>query len=915
MPAQAIGGGSSAVAASSHAACARFRGTDPLITGQTRRSLAKSVGFADTSGGIPQVRWMRAMTFERLVKHESFASKVATRTVGYLGLKRPDGVVTVDGHVSVETTARLLAEAHTRAVSANHVTLIYQFAVPFVGFEDRRATDVKPDFAVVAPTEDRTGSWLVMGDAKDYERVRSRIDDSRMLKGFLQVAVGAESARAWSRLPASMGVHPFGVLAVPRNSFLQPEPVIENLHDYREEVLLRIEERRNEAGTTEFDPGNDSVQDLVAHLEATFDPAACTTCTLFSYCRAELRKSKNPADLLIELGFGRDLRKQALGLVDGSTAPGRVPASVASNIAATLGGVAQHTGQLRVDQASAAGTVNVVIAKSDAAALGIHGIAVQRVSADGRGAWDAKMYDDPQSPETRRDVMRVIGKALSQAMRERRQAAPDGATQDAVHLVVPDQPTADVLASIADNLAGVELSRLRWQQDKEQGRPQLTYDGEPAAVPPKINESERTAIALLLEDDRARALTLRAPVINLQTVLARHVVAGGPASNAGRLDYIVGWAQADSAEPLDHRAFADGIEESDHTPGARLTNKCSDAIHAALVGPRGRMPASGPADPVEYRELVLDELAYKSDVVDRALNSLEALPSSKLRPAYRAIESDAQAVWRRRLTLHASDLVRFGRMYRTWRNSQVPMIESDGTSAAQLLALSNPQAAHDAATEAGNRLVAFAEVVHLEPLIVDLDSRRITPGKRIVLLTVNDQPVIDLPTTLVDTTPKGSFKIDGLAIGPLDRSGVDVTAPPTHLNWHAHTLPFTLAVGDKLVVADRDWFPVLKNDKSLNISKPRPDETSAPKLTCSYTSYDDDPQAHQWCCRSHESREAGFSDDIAARRARGELNPEVWPPVRDGDAFEVSAAGAATGNPYEEQQEPVPDDQTIDDVE
>ncbi|MGW9419557.1 hypothetical protein ACWGRS_18025 [Cellulosimicrobium funkei] len=915
MPAQAIGGGSSAVAASSHAACARFRGTDPLITGQTRRNLAKAVGYADNSGGIPQARWMRAMTFERLVKHENFASKVATRTVGYLDLKRPDSVVTVDAHVSVDTTARILAEAHARAVQRNHVTLIYQLAVPFVGFENVRATDVKPDFAVVAPTADRAGSWLIMGDAKDYERLRSRIEDSRMLKGFLQVAVGAESARAWSRLPAGMGVHTFGVLAVPRNSFLQPEPVVENLHDYREEVLLRIEERRKEAAATAFDPEVDDVADLVAHLEATFDPAACTTCTLFSYCRAELRRSTNPADLLIEIGLSRDLRKQALGLVDGTTPLGRVPASVASNIAATLDGVAQRTGQARVDQAGVPGTVNVVIAKSDAAALGVHGISVQRVDADGRGPWEAKAYDDPQAPETRRDVMRVVGKALSAAMKERRRAAPEGVSQDAVHLVVPDQATADVLASIADNLAGIELSRLRWQRDKEQGRPALTYDGEPATVPPKINESERTAIALLLEDDRARALALRSPVINLQSVLARHIVAGGPAANAGRLDYLVGWAEAGPASRLDYRAFADDVEARDHTPGARLTNSRSDAIHAALVGPRGRKPATGPFDPDAYRALVVDELAYKSDVLDRALTVLDALPASKLRPAYRGIESDAQDVWRRRLTLHASDLVRFGRTYRFWRNSQVPMLESDGTCSAQLLTLSNPQAAHDAATDAGERRVAFAEVMQVTPLILDVDSRRIVDGNRIVLVTVNDQPLVDAPTTTVDVTPKGAFKIDGLAIGPLTRAGIDLDAAKTHLRWEPDTLHVPLVVGDKLVVADRDWFPSLANNKHLNVAKPKPDETSAPKTSCSYTSYEEDPRGHQWCCRSHESREAEFSDDIAARRARGELNPEVWPPVSDGDAFEVSPAGAATGNPYDTQQVPVPADVTIDDVE
>jgi hypothetical protein len=51
-----VGGGSSAVAASAHAACARFRQTDPLITGRTRRGLAKELGFHDEFGGIPEAR-------------------------------------------------------------------------------------------------------------------------------------------------------------------------------------------------------------------------------------------------------------------------------------------------------------------------------------------------------------------------------------------------------------------------------------------------------------------------------------------------------------------------------------------------------------------------------------------------------------------------------------------------------------------------------------------------------------------------------------------------------------------------------------------------------------------------------------------------------------------------------------------
>ncbi|QKE84392.1 hypothetical protein [Arthrobacter sp. NEB 688] len=58
------------------------------------------------------------------------------------------------------------------------------------------ATPVKPDFATVAPpfrvVEDETeagaegrpiGTWLVIGDVKNSEQVRSRVDDQRMTKG------------------------------------------------------------------------------------------------------------------------------------------------------------------------------------------------------------------------------------------------------------------------------------------------------------------------------------------------------------------------------------------------------------------------------------------------------------------------------------------------------------------------------------------------------------------------------------------------------------------------------------------------------------------------------------------------------------------------------------------------------------
>ncbi|MGH3744497.1 MAG: hypothetical protein ACRDTP_06525, partial [Mycobacteriales bacterium] len=196
-----IGGGSSAVAASSHAACARFRGTDPLVTGVTRRGLAKELGYADDFGRIPEARWMRAMTFERLVRDARFASQVATTAVGRLGLARPSEVVTVNGHVQPDRTAKLLAAAHVRAVESGSATMLHSLAIPFAGFEGTESTEVKPDFAVVAPMralegEGPAGSWLVMGDAKDYERVRSRIDDARLLKGFLQVGRSVRSRRS-----------------------------------------------------------------------------------------------------------------------------------------------------------------------------------------------------------------------------------------------------------------------------------------------------------------------------------------------------------------------------------------------------------------------------------------------------------------------------------------------------------------------------------------------------------------------------------------------------------------------------------------------------------------------------------------------------------------------------------------------
>jgi hypothetical protein len=900
---KALGGGSSAVASSSHAACARFRGTDPLITGVSRRGLAKAVGFADEFGGIPDARWMRARTFERLVRDDRFASEVTTTAVGRLGLERPTGVKIANANVSVDRTAQLLAAAHDRAVQEGAATLIHELAMPFIGFEDDSATAVKPDFAIVAPkVAPSEGSWLIVGDAKDYERVRSRIDDGRMLKGFLQVALGAESAAAWTRLPAGMEVHSHGVLAVPRNAFLQPEAVVEDLFDHREEVRLRVAERVSEAAGLTPDPGS-PISEYVRHLQATFDPESCTTCTLFSFCRQQLRASADPLDLLIEIGVPPTERPQVVGLADGTGTVGVVSPSTAARVLATVTGVGQPTGQRRTDPVGEPGTINVCIAKSDSAALGVYGMATRRVDHSGPGDWHIHVFDDPQSDATRRSIMKVLGAELLAALKDQRKA--DGSDPLPVHLVVPDSSTADVLTSIADTLAGIELSRLRWKHDKAMGRPALTFNGEPATIPRRLTEDERRGVSFLLEEDRARAFTLRSPIVDLRAVLGRHLIAGGPAANSLRLDYLAPWAEADDVANR-HRELADAIEAEIHTPGARLTNRMSNAIHGALVGEKPGQPR--PADPARYEALVQEELAYKARTMDAAISALSAIPLSTLRAVHRTIEGDAQQVWRRRLDLHASDLVRFGRTGAWWRNALVEAIDADTSCSEQLLALANPHAAREAALDAGTRHLALARVLTTDPLVIDIDSRRIGDGDRIVLLHVNDEACIEGHGVTM-ALQKGSFKFTGLSIGPL----AAVEGEPRRFTWSPDLVP-AVTPGDELVVADFTSFSENKGNRDLPVKRPKPDTYRAPTPTCTPDSYSQDPSGHQYCCRSHEDAEAEAADALALRRANGELNPQTWPPIIDTDAFEVVAQGAPVGNPDENPTVAAPDNLTADDL-
>jgi hypothetical protein len=909
------GGGSSAVAASTHAACVRHRSTDPLLTGMSRRKLAEFLGAPDTSAGIPEARWMRAVTFERLVHDRRFVSELLTEAVGACHLERPTGIRRVDAHVDTGATALALADAHRRATDHGEATMITGLAIPFVGMEaESIATPVKPDFAIVAvrPADDDpgqvAGTWLILGDAKDYERVRSRIDDQRMLKGFLQVALGAESASEWTQLPEGMRVHRYGALAVPRNAFLQPEAVVECLDDHRQEVRMRADERTalltslNGAAVSER-----KLSRFVSQHDSTFDPRTCPTCSLFNLCRHELRCSTDPSTVLVEIGVRPEHRS---GIEDslrsGRNAAG-IPESVVARVRATRSGLPEPTGQRRFDPVGELGTIDIVLAKADSAALGVHGVGLRRVLGDGaQGTWKIEVFQDPQSPKTRSQVMRLLGQALEAAMADQERLSPGDAGP--VHVVVPDSVTADVLVSIADSLAGVETSRLRWKRDQEMGRPALTFNGQPATIPSPLSAPARRAVSFLLEADRARAIALRSPLVDLRAVLDSHIVSGGPAVDAGRLDYLVDWAEAQG--PLDHRMVSDSIASNQHTPGARLSNLTSDAIHQAGRGKRSSRRRTKP-DPQRYESLVRDELAYKQEVVERAITWLRGLPFSRLRPVYQAIEKDAQEVWRRRLSLRASDLVRFGRTSDVWRNRQVEIIDSDRACAEKLMALGNPQAALDMALDAGHRTVARATVASTNPVRVLVDSRRIGDGSEIVVLHVDGRPVVEEDNITLKIL-KGSFKFGQMSVGGL--SSDENRDMAKGLKWEALITP-SVRKGTSLVVADATWFKTFTSSHEIAIERPITDTTNAPARECNEHSYTIDPQGHRWCCRPHEKAEADTADWLADRRSRGELNPQTWPPVFDEDQFDVSSRGARTAADEADGASDNPDpDLTIDDL-
>ena len=230
--------------------------------------------------------------------------------------------------------------------------------------------------------------------------------------------------------------------------------------------------------------------------------------------------------------------------------------------------------------------------------------------------------------------------------------------------------------------------------------------------------------------------------------------------------------------------------------------------------------------------------------------------------------------------------------------------------ATQLLVLANRQAAEDLAIDAGTRRSPPPPWSSTTPLVLDVESRRIGDGSRIVLLHVGDQTCVDDPQVEIKHQ-KGSFRFAGLSIGPLAATD---DQNPHRFSWAPSIVP-SLEQGDRLVVGDFDGSPRIRATPSSTSPDPAPTTKPRRSPTCDPHSYDDDPDAHQYCCKPHEIAEADFSDELARRRPRGELNPQVWPPVVDGDAFEVVAAGSAVRRPLAVPATPVPDDVTMDDLE
>ena len=194
-----------------------------------------------------------------------------------------------------------------------------------------------------------------------------------------------------------------------------------------------------------------------------------------------------------------------------------------------------------------------------------------------------------------------------------------------------------------------------------------------------------------------------------------------------------------------------------------------------------------------------------------------------------------------------------------------------------------------------------------------MNSHRVAAGTRLVLLAVAGREAWVEHDGVDVKVQKGSIRFSGFPLASLeDPEGAEVA--PGAVLWEPAIVP-RVEVGDVLVLADVTVFKELKKPMgAFTMDRPKTDSNAAPSAGCLERGFRDDPSEHQWCCKPHEVVEAEFSDQLALRRVRGELNPEVWPPVRNEDGFEVAPIGKPTSRDVPEPDTSAPTGVTIDEL-
>ena len=635
------------------------------------------------------------------------------------------------------------------------------------------------------------GSWLVMGDAKDYERVRSRIDDGRMLKGFLQVALGAESAAAWSRLPDGMEVHR---LRCPRGP-AQRLPAARGRRGGSRRPPPRGPCPGRRSGSLpavspcSWTPQMTICGEHVRHLDAVFDPGSCAVLLAVPLLpRSSCDAPATRAAVLVEIGIRPPDRPALLGLVDGTgTAPPAVDRCVPGRARRGDGDRPARSarGRRRVDPVGLPGTIHVVVVKSDAAALGVHGIAVQRLDGSGTEPWERRIF---RAHQRHRDPARGHGAARARDSGGARRRAMGPCTWSC-----RTRPTADLLVSMADSLAGVELSRLRWQRDLDEGREILTFDGEPATMPEPLSEDARTAVSSPARGGPGASLQA-APAGRRPARRARHARRRRRARRPTPAAWTTWSPGPRPASRWTTASVSDAIADAPAHPRRAAVQ------HRLGRGPRGRAARPGRSgrttsgwSPRPW--------STASTCSPRGGRRARPLAGLALRDAYRALERTRRwsggVGWRWRPP--------------TWSASPAPTATgatprstcSTPTEAAATSSLPRRRAGRHA-TEPPTRASASwpsAVVVGVAPLRLEVRSRRLGDGSRIVAPPHAGGAVGRAARRSTLKVQATSFKLGQMPIGRLTADGDGAAG-----SSGSPACTPALAVGDEVVVADADWF-------------------------------------------------------------------------------------------------------------